>query len=69
MIFENNLESDLFIPIFRNNPNTGGGVGPNKMIYSLSEKEDWDTMKLDHPRNRISTTLGPWYHVRNGTYH
>ena len=49
MIFENNLESDLFIPIFRNNPNTGGGVGPNKMIHSLSEREDWDTMKLDHP--------------------
>ena len=32
MIFDNNLESDLFIPIFRNNPNVGGGVGPNKMI-------------------------------------
>ena len=59
MIFENNLESDLFIPIFRNNPNTGGGVGPNKMIHSLSEREDWDTMKLDHPEYGFNQPWGP----------
>ena len=59
MIFDNNLESDLFIPIFRNNPNTGGGVGPNKMIYSLSEKEDWDTMRLDHPEIGFQQPWGP----------
>ena len=57
--FENNLESDLFIPIFRNNPNTGGGVGPNKMIYSLSEREDWDTMRLDHPEIGFQQPWGP----------
>ena len=59
MIFENNLENDLFIPIFRNNPNTGGGVGPNKMIHSLSEREDWDTMKLDHPEYGFNQPWGP----------
>ena len=38
MIFQNNLQADLFIPIFRNSPHTGGGIGPDKMIHSLSEK-------------------------------
>ncbi len=59
MIFENNLLSDIFIPIFRNNPNTGGGVGPNKMIHSLAEKEDWDSMKLDHPEYGYNQPWGP----------
>ena len=59
MIFENNFEADMFIPIFRNNPNVGGGVGPNKMIHSLSEKEDWDSMKLDHPEYGMNQPWGP----------
>ena len=29
MIFDNNLTCDLMIPIYRNNPQTGGGVGPD----------------------------------------
>jgi len=59
MIAENNLASDVYIPIFRNNPNTGGGVGPNKMIYSLAEKEDWESMKLDHPEYGFNQPWGP----------
>ena len=60
LIFENNLEHDIFIPIFRNNAATGGGVeGPNKMSYSLAEKEDWDSMKLDHPEYGFNQPWGP----------
>tara|TARA_R110000803_G_scaffold70240_3_gene133025 strand:+ start:180 stop:1013 length:834 start_codon:yes stop_codon:yes gene_type:complete len=60
MIFENNIAHDLFIPIFRNNPATGGGEqGPNKMLYSLAEKEDWDTMKLDNPEYSFNQPWGP----------
>ena len=54
MIFKNNLECDLMIPIYRNNQFTGGGEGPNKMIYSLAERGDWDTMLLDGDINQ------PW---------
>ena len=59
MIAENNLASDVYIPIFRNNPNTGGGVGPNKMVHSLAEKEDWESMKLDHPEYGFNQPWGP----------
>ncbi len=59
MIFNNDLRADIFIPIFRNNSMTGGGVGPNKMIHSLSEKGDWNTMLLDDPSTGINQPWGP----------
>jgi hypothetical protein len=59
MIFDNNLEADLFIPIIRNSPQTGGGVGPNKMIHSVAEKGDFDSLKLDHPNLGFNQPWGP----------
>lgn len=59
MIFQNNLEADLFIPIFRNNQFTGGGVGPDKMIHSVAEKGDYDSIKLDHPEFGFNQPWGP----------
>ena len=59
MIFQNNLESDLFIPIFRNSQFTGGGVGPDKMVYSVAEKGDFESIKLDHPELGFNQPWGP----------
>lgn len=59
MIFQNKLEHDLFIPIFRNSPLTGGGTGPDRMKYSLSEREDWDTMRLDDDDSGMNQPWGP----------
>jgi len=59
MIFQNNLKADLFIPIFRNSTYTGGGIGPDKMIYSLSESGDWKTMLLNDPESGINQPWGP----------
>ena len=59
MISDNKLLAEVIIPIFRNSPHTGGGVGPNKMIYSLAEMEDWDSMKLDHPEYGFNQPWGP----------
>lgn len=54
MIFQNKLECDVMIPIYRNNQFTGGGEGPDKMIYSLAERGDWNKMLLDDDINQ------PW---------
>lgn len=59
MIEENNLTCDLMIPIYRNNPNTGGGVGPNKMIYSVAERGDFDLLRLDHPEVGFNQPWAP----------
>tara|TARA_R110000803_G_scaffold99365_1_gene167409 strand:- start:564 stop:1388 length:825 start_codon:yes stop_codon:yes gene_type:complete len=59
MITQNNFPLDLMIPIFRNNPNTGGGSGPNAMEHSLAEREDWDTMKLDNAEYGFNQPWGP----------
>ena len=59
MIFDNKLEHDLFIPIFRNSPYTGGGVGPDRMKYSLAERGDWDTMRLDDENSGFNQPWGP----------
>lgn len=48
MIAKNDLTCDLMIPIYRNNPQTGGGVGPDKMSFSVAERGDFDLLKLDH---------------------
>lgn len=61
MIFQNNLNVDLMIPIVRNNHLTGGAMGndPNKLAYSLCEKLDWDHMRLDDPEYGINQPWGP----------
>lgn len=59
MIFKNNLTCDLMIPIYRNNPNTGGGVGPNKMAYSVVERGDYELLKLDHPEVGFNQPWAP----------
>ena len=46
MIFKNNLVCDLMIPIYRNNPQTGGGVGPDKMSFSVAERGDFELLKF-----------------------
>ena len=59
MIAQNNLECDLMIPIYRNNPNTGGGAGPNKMAYSVAERGDFDLLRLDHPQVGFNQPWAP----------
>lgn len=59
MIFQNNLQADIFIPIYRNSPQTGGGIGPNKMIYSVAEKMDFDSILLDDPEYGFNQPWGP----------
>lgn len=59
MIFKNNLTCDLMIPIYRNNPNTGGGVGPDKMSFSVVERGDYDLLKLDHPEVGFNQPWAP----------
>ena len=56
MIFDNKLQCDLLLSIYRNNQFTGGGEGPDKMIHSLAEKNDWDSMLLD---DTLSQPWGP----------
>ncbi len=59
MIFQNNLQADIFIPIYRNSPQTGGGIGPNKMIYSIAEREDFNSILLDDPEHGFNQPWGP----------
>lgn len=59
MIFKNNLECDLMVPIFRNNPATGGGQGPDKMSHSVVEKGDYDTLRLDDPETGFNQPWAP----------
>lgn len=59
MIVDNSLACDLMIPIYRNNPNTGGGVGPNKMIYSVAERGDFELLRLDHPEIGFNQPWAP----------
>ena len=59
MIFQNNLNADLMIPIYRNSPMTGGGQGPDKMIHSVAEKGDFDSILLNNPENGINQPWGP----------
>jgi hypothetical protein len=59
MIFKNNLAYDLMIPIFRNSPATGGGQGPDKMSYSVAERGDFDTLRLDDPETGFNQPWAP----------
>lgn len=59
MISENKMECDLVVPVYRNNPNTGGGVGPDKMSYSVSEVGDFEYLKLDHPEVGLNQPWAP----------
>tara|TARA_R110000796_G_scaffold8846_2_gene30074 strand:+ start:1282 stop:2103 length:822 start_codon:yes stop_codon:yes gene_type:complete len=59
MIEQNNMECDLVLPVYRNNQHTGGGVGPDKMIYSVAEKGDFEHLKLDHPEVGMNQPWGP----------
>lgn len=59
MIFKNNLTCDLMIPIYRNNPQTGGGVGPDKMSFSVVERGDYDLLRLDHPEVGFNQPWAP----------
>ena len=59
MIFANKLVCDLMIPIFRNNPATGGGQGPDKMSYSVAERGDFDTLRLDDPETGFNQPWAP----------
>lgn len=59
MIFKNNLTCDLMVPIYRNNPATGGGQGPDKMSYSVAERGDFDLLKLDHPEVGFNQPWAP----------
>lgn len=59
MIMQNNITCDIMIPIYRNNPNTGGGVGPDKMAFSVVERGDYDLLKLDHPEVGFNQPWAP----------
>ena len=59
MIFDNNLEADLMIPIFRNSSLTGGDDGPDRMEYSVAERGDYESLKLDHKDLGYNQPWGP----------
>ena len=59
MIFDNNLEYDLMIPVYRNSSLRGGMDGPNKMTQSVAELLDFDNILLDNPENGIYQPWGP----------
>jgi hypothetical protein len=59
MIFNNNLEYDLMIPIYRNSSLRGGLDGPNRMTQSVAELLDFENILLDNPENGINQPWGP----------
>jgi len=59
MIFKNNLNHDLMIPIYRNSSFRGGIDGPDKMTQSVAELLDFDNILLDNPKNGINQPWGP----------
>jgi hypothetical protein len=59
MIFDNNLEYDLMIPIYRNSSFRGGMDGPDKMTQSVAELLDFENILLDNPENGINQPWGP----------
>ena len=59
MISQNNYECDMLVPVYRNNPMTGGGIGPDKMSYSVAERGDFEYLKLDHPEVGMNQPWAP----------
>ena len=59
MISQNGIECDMVIPVYRNNPATGGGIGPDKMSYSVAEVGDFEYLKLDHPEVGMNQPWAP----------